>query len=134
MASHTSYIDIILFNVNMYKNVMLNIPHELENMIFEYLSVSEKNYFFLDIKIMLRFRNKDVYIDRDAHRISFTSVQNSRFYYTSCDKIPCLFDVDCLKIENDNDELKLSLSYGFSQSVKLQYFETILEKLIEKFL
>ena len=69
---------------------MLNIPHELENMIFEYLSVSENNYFFLDIKIMLRFRNKDVYIDRDAHRISFTSVQNSRFYYTSCDKIPCL--------------------------------------------
>ena len=85
----------------MYKNVMLNIPHELENMIFEYLSVSEKNYFFLDIKIMLRFRNKDVYIDRDAHRISFTSVQNSRFYYTSCDKIPCLFDVDCLKVRRN---------------------------------
>ena len=37
------------------------------------------------------------------------------------------FDVDCLNIENNNDELKLSLSYGFSQSVKLQYFETILE-------
>lgn len=43
------------------------------------------------------------------------------------------FDVDCLIIEEDSDELKLSLSYGFSQSVKLQYFETILEALIEKY-
>lgn len=45
------------------------------------------------------------------------------------------FDVDCLSIEESsahNDELKLSLSYGFSQSVKLQYFETTLETLIEK--
>ncbi len=43
------------------------------------------------------------------------------------------FDVDCLSIDTDSDDLKLSLSYGFSQSVKLQYFETILEKLIEKY-
>jgi uncharacterized Rmd1/YagE family protein len=43
------------------------------------------------------------------------------------------FDVDCLTIDNDSDELKLSLSYGFSQSVKLQYFETVLESLIEKY-
>jgi uncharacterized Rmd1/YagE family protein len=43
------------------------------------------------------------------------------------------FDVDCLRIDSDNEELKLSLSYGFSQSVKLQYFETILETLIEKY-
>ncbi len=45
------------------------------------------------------------------------------------------FDVDCLSIEADldNDELRLSLSYGFSQSVKLQYFETILEALIERY-
>lgn len=45
------------------------------------------------------------------------------------------FDVDCLSVDADldNDELKLSLSYGFSQSVKLQYFETILESLIEKY-
>ena len=42
------------------------------------------------------------------------------------------FDVDCLSLEDDSDELKVSLSYGFSQSVKLQYFETILEALIEK--
>ena len=42
------------------------------------------------------------------------------------------FDVDCLSIDTDSDDLKLSLSYGFSQSVKLQYFETILETLIEK--
>jgi len=43
------------------------------------------------------------------------------------------FDVDCLQIEDDSDELKLSLSYGFSQSVKLQYFETIIDALIEKY-
>lgn len=43
------------------------------------------------------------------------------------------FDVDCLLIDNDSDELKLSLSYGFSQSVKLHYFETILESLIERY-
>lgn len=45
------------------------------------------------------------------------------------------FDVDCLTIDPDleSDELKLSLSYGFSQSVKLQYFETVLEILIEKY-
>ncbi len=43
------------------------------------------------------------------------------------------FDVDCLIMDEDSDELKLSVSYGFSQSVKLQYFETILEALIEKY-
>jgi len=43
------------------------------------------------------------------------------------------FDVDCLTMENESEELKLSLSYGFSQSVKLQYFETIIEGLIDKY-
>ncbi len=43
------------------------------------------------------------------------------------------FDVDCISLEKDSTELKLSLSYGFSQSVKLQYFETIIESLIEKY-
>lgn len=43
------------------------------------------------------------------------------------------FDVDCLSMENGGGDLKLSLSYGFSQSVKLQYFETILEGLIEAY-
>jgi uncharacterized Rmd1/YagE family protein len=43
------------------------------------------------------------------------------------------FDVDCLTIDGDNDEVRLSLSYGFSQSAKLQYFETIIEVLIEKY-
>lgn len=45
------------------------------------------------------------------------------------------FEVDCLQLDHDTDgdELKLSLSYGFSQSIKLQYFETILEALIEKY-
>lgn len=43
------------------------------------------------------------------------------------------FDVDCLTIEDESDELKLSLSFGFSQSVKLQYFETIIDGLIDKY-
>jgi uncharacterized Rmd1/YagE family protein len=43
------------------------------------------------------------------------------------------FDVDCITMDGDSDELKLSLSYGFSQSVKLQYFETIIEGLIDKY-
>lgn len=45
------------------------------------------------------------------------------------------FEVDCLTIDADldSDELRLSLSYGFSQSAKLQYFETILEALIDKY-
>lgn len=43
------------------------------------------------------------------------------------------YDVDCLTMEDDSEELKLSLSYGFSQSVKLQYFETIIDALIDKY-
>ncbi|WP_367608258.1 RMD1 family protein [Legionella sp. W05-934-2] len=43
------------------------------------------------------------------------------------------FDVDCLTLEEDNEDIKLSLSYGFSQSVKLQYFESRLEGLIDKY-
>lgn len=43
------------------------------------------------------------------------------------------FDVDCICLDDGSDELKLGLAYGFSQSVKLQYFETILEGLIEKY-
>ena len=43
------------------------------------------------------------------------------------------YDVDRITMDEDTDELKLSLSYGFSQSVKLQYFETIIEALIEKY-
>jgi len=44
------------------------------------------------------------------------------------------FDVDCLILDGDNEEIKLSLSYGFSQSVKLQYCEMIIEALIEKYI
>lgn len=60
------------------------------------------------------------------------------FIYQASDKTSIephgYFEVDCLSmnVDFDSDELKLSLSYGFSQSVKLQYFETILEGLIEK--
>lgn len=44
------------------------------------------------------------------------------------------FDVDCLTLEGHNEDVKLSLSYGFSQSVKLQNFETTLETLINKYI
>ncbi|MCX7114967.1 MAG: RMD1 family protein [Gammaproteobacteria bacterium] len=45
------------------------------------------------------------------------------------------FDVDCLMLDKEADgyELRLSLSYGFSQSVKLQYFENLIENLAEKY-
>jgi len=62
---------------------------------------------------------------------------HDEFSYQEGEKISIephdFFDVDCLKIDSGSEELKLSLSYGFSQSVKLQYFETILEALIEKY-
>lgn len=65
---------------------------------------------------------------------------HDEFSYKVGDRISiephAFFDVDCLTIDKDNldsEELKLSLSYGFSQSVKLQYFETIIETLIEKY-
>lgn len=43
------------------------------------------------------------------------------------------FDVDCIELEEDSDDLKLAFSYGLSQSVKLQYFETSIDTLIEKY-
>ena len=62
---------------------------------------------------------------------------HDEFHYQIVDKTAIephdFFDVDCLSMENDSEELKLSLSYGFSQSVKLQYFETIIDALIEKY-
>lgn len=62
---------------------------------------------------------------------------HDEFNYQIADKTAIephdFFDVDCLTMEDDSDELKLSLSYGFSQSVKLQYFETIIDALIEKY-
>lgn len=66
-----------------------------------------------------------------------TLIVHDEFIYQEGDKTTIephdYFDVDCLTIEDDSDELKLSLSYGFSQSVKLQYFETIIDGLIEKY-
>lgn len=62
---------------------------------------------------------------------------HDEFHYQISDKTAIephdFYDVDCLTIEEDTDDMKLSLSYGFSQSVKLQYFETIIEALIEKY-
>ncbi len=62
---------------------------------------------------------------------------HDEFHYKITDRTSIephdFFDVDCLNIEDESDELKLGLSYGFSQSVKLQYFERIIEALIEKY-
>lgn len=64
-------------------------------------------------------------------------VVHDEFSYSFSDKTTIqphgFFDVDCLSLEEDTEELKLSLSYGFSQSVKLQYFEMVVESLIEKY-
>ncbi|MBA2651538.1 MAG: RMD1 family protein [Tatlockia sp.] len=62
---------------------------------------------------------------------------HDEFSYRITDKITIgphsYFEVDILTLDEDSEELKLSFSYGFSQSVKLQYFETIIEVLIEKY-
>lgn len=72
---------------------------------------------FVDRPISFRVR------DEFSYQVSNkTAIQPHDFY-----------DVDCITIEADSDELKLSLSYGFSQSVKLQYFETIIDVLIDKY-
>jgi len=42
------------------------------------------------------------------------------------------FNVECLVLESDDPEIKLSLSYGFSQSIKLKYFEDQIDTLIER--
>lgn len=43
------------------------------------------------------------------------------------------FNVDCVTLKNDDSELMLSLSYGFSQSIKLKYYEEKLEQLIHQY-
>lgn len=43
------------------------------------------------------------------------------------------YNVDCLVLESDDPELKLSLSHGFSQSIKLKYFEEHVDKLCDSF-
>lgn len=43
------------------------------------------------------------------------------------------FNVDCLTLENDDAETMLALSYAFSRSIKLNYYENILEQLIEQY-
>ena len=41
------------------------------------------------------------------------------------------YNLDCLVLESDDPSIKLGLSYGFSQSVKLKYFEARLDQLVE---
>ncbi len=44
------------------------------------------------------------------------------------------FSVDCLELEEDDLELKLSMSYGFSQSIKLKSYEEKLERQIKRYM
>ncbi len=43
------------------------------------------------------------------------------------------FNVDCLELEEDDHDLRLGLSYGLSQSIKLKYYEEKMEALIERY-
>src|SRR3990167_5925309 len=43
------------------------------------------------------------------------------------------FHVDMITLKDDDRELKLSFSYGLSQSIKLKYYENRMEKLIEQY-
>jgi uncharacterized Rmd1/YagE family protein len=72
-------------------------------------------------------------------QFSTKPIKNSihdEFSYVYSDKIAIsphgYFDVDCISL-TDDDEMRLTFSYALSQSVKLQYFERILEGLIEKY-
>lgn len=43
------------------------------------------------------------------------------------------FNVEMLTLENDDVEIKLAISYGFSQSIKIQFFNKQVEQLSEKY-
>jgi uncharacterized Rmd1/YagE family protein len=43
------------------------------------------------------------------------------------------FHVEMITLQEDDREIKLSLSYGFSQSIKLKYYESRMEKLVERY-
>lgn len=44
------------------------------------------------------------------------------------------FDVDCMTLENQSDELKMSIAYGLSQSIKLNSYEMRIERLISQYM
>jgi required for meiotic nuclear division protein 1 len=43
------------------------------------------------------------------------------------------FNVDCMTLEQQDPELMLALSYGLSQSIKLNYYEHLLDVIINKY-
>lgn len=59
------------------------------------------------------------------------------FYYTIGAKTTIqphgYFNLDVMSLESDEPDIKLSLSYGFSQSIKLRYYEQMLDSLIEQY-
>jgi required for meiotic nuclear division protein 1 len=62
---------------------------------------------------------------------------DDKFFYSIGNKTTLApheyFNVDCITLESDDSELKLALSYGLSQSIKLNYYEQQLERLINKY-
>lgn len=82
----------------------------------EYLNIFKS---FADKPIPVLVRDQCIYLSGDK-----TAIEPHGY-----------FEVDCLTIDraSNSEDLKLSISYGFSQSVKLQYFETTLEALIDKY-
>ncbi len=44
------------------------------------------------------------------------------------------FNVDCIQLENEENELKLAISFGLSTSIKLNFYEHNIEKQITKYL
>jgi uncharacterized Rmd1/YagE family protein len=62
---------------------------------------------------------------------------HDEFSYTYGDLIAIgphdYFDVDRIILNDADEQIKVAFSYGLSQSVKLQYFERTIEKLIDKY-
>lgn len=60
------------------------------------------------------------------------------FFYRIGEKTMILpheyYNVECLTLQADDNELKLSLSHAFSQSIKLKYYEKRIEELVLKYM
>lgn len=65
------------------------------------------------------------------------SYSRDEFSYRISDKTTIkphrYFNVDCLTLEEDSQELKLSIAYGLSQSIKLNSYELRLERLFQTY-
>ena len=71
-----------------------------------------------------------------ATGLAKTIIQDEFFYQagevTSIKPHPS-FNLDCITLASDDTDLKLSLAYGFAQSIKLKYYEHFLENLAREY-